>query len=102
MSDCIFCGIQLNNKEKCVWCGFKQQSAENIAGTLPYGTKLGNYVIGNVTAMDGESTTYFSFDTQSQKRVVIKEFLTVTLVAPRNNNSVVVRIFSLNRMRCSV
>jgi len=91
MSDCIFCGRQLNNEEKCVWCGFTQQPKETIAGTLPYGTKLGNYVIGYVTAMDGESTTYFSFDTQSQKRVVIKEFLPVTLVAPRQNNEIVVQ-----------
>lgn len=91
MSDCIFCGRQLNSEEKCVWCGFAQKEENAISGTLPYGTKLRNYVIGNVTMVDGESTTYFSFDTESQKRVVIKEFLPVTLVAPRNNNEVVVQ-----------
>ena len=91
MSDCIFCGRQLNNEDKCVWCGFEQQDSNVIAGTLPYGTKLRDYIIGNVVSIDGESTTYFCFDTKSQKRVIIKEFLPVTLVAPRDNTQVVVQ-----------
>ena len=91
MSDCIFCGRQLNNADKCVWCGFSQQDSNAISGTLPYGTKLGAYVIGNVIAVDGESTTYFCFDTKSQKRVVIKEFLPVTLIAPRNDCEIAVQ-----------
>ncbi len=91
MSDCIFCGRQLNNADKCVWCGFPQQDINTISGTLPYGTKLRDYVVGNVLVVDGEGTTYFCFDTKSQKRVVIKEFLPVTLVAPRNDCEVAVQ-----------
>lgn len=91
MSDCIFCERQLNNEEKCVWCGFPQKEREAIPGTLSYGTKLKDYVLGNVAEVDGESTTYIAFDKTIQKKVLIKEFLPVTLVGPRNNNDVVVQ-----------
>ena len=91
MSDCIFCGRQLNNEDKCVWCGFEQRGSSVISGTLPYGTKLRDYVIGNVVSIDGESTTYMCFDLKTQKSVIIKEFLPVTLVAPRENFQVVVQ-----------
>ena len=91
MSDCIFCERQLNNEEKCVWCGFPQKEREAIPGTLSYGTKLKDYVLGNVTEVDGESTTYIAFDKTIQKKVFVKEFLPVTLVGPRSNNDVVVQ-----------
>ena len=88
MSKCIFCQGQLNNEEKCVWCGFLQNGKEAIPGTLSYGTKVKNYVVGGVSRMDGESTTYFAYNPEKQQRVLVKEFLPVTLVAPRNNNDV--------------
>ena len=91
MADCIFCGRQLNNSDKCVWCGFSQKEREDIPGTLSYGTKLRSYVIGNVFSIDGESITYFAFDTSRQKTVLLKEFLPVTLVAPRNGDEVTVQ-----------
>lgn len=91
MSACIFCNGQLNNEEKCVWCGFLQKSKDAIPGTLSYGTKLKNYVIGDVLSIDGESTAYMAFDSTTQQKVIIKEFLPVTLVAPRTDNSVSVQ-----------
>ncbi|MBQ7816178.1 MAG: PASTA domain-containing protein [Oscillospiraceae bacterium] len=91
MSECIFCNGQLNNSEKCVWCGFDQKGKEAIPGTLSYGTKLKNYVLGDVVSVNGESTTYIAYDTQTQQRVRIKEFLPVTLVAPRTDKDVVVQ-----------
>ncbi|MBQ9845075.1 MAG: PASTA domain-containing protein [Oscillospiraceae bacterium] len=91
MSDCIFCERQLNNEDKCVWCGFPQQAREPISGTLSYGTKIKDYVIGNVLSVDGESTTYLAFDKTIQQKVIVKEFLPVTLVAPRNGAEVAVQ-----------
>ena len=91
MSDCIFCERQLNNSEKCVWCGFPQQEGETIPGTLSYGTKIKDYVIGGVIAVDGESTTYLGYDKTIQQKVIVKEFLPVTLVAPRNGLEVSVQ-----------
>lgn len=89
MSDCIFCGRQLNNEDLCPWCGFSQNHESSIPGTLSYGTKIRNYVIGNVISVHGESTSYMAFDTNTQQKVVIKEFLPVTLIAPRENNDVI-------------
>ena len=91
MSDCIFCGRQLNSEEKCAWCGFRQKASETIAGTLPFGTKLKDYVIGDVAEVDGESTTYYAFDKTIQQKVLVKEFLPVTMVAPRNTLDVSVQ-----------
>ena len=91
MSECRFCKGQLNNEEKCVWCGFLQNSRESIPGTLSYGTKIKNYVLGDVIAVDGESTTYVAFDTSKQQKVFVKEFLPVTLVAPRSGDDVLVQ-----------
>ena len=91
MSECRFCKGQLNNEEKCVWCGFLQNGREAIPGTLSYGTKIKNYVLGDVVAVDGESTTYMAFDTNTQQKVFVKEFLPVTLVAPRKGNDVLVQ-----------
>ena len=91
MSDCIFCERQLNSEENCVWCGFPQKPREAIPGTLSYGTTLKDYVIGNVISVDGESTTYLAFDKTIQQKVVVKEFLPVTLVAPRNGAEISVQ-----------
>ena len=74
MSECKFCKGQLNSEEKCVWCGFVHNSKEAIPGTLSYGTKLKNYVLGDVVSVDGESTTYIAFDTNTQQKVFVKEF----------------------------
>ena len=91
MSDCIFCERQLNNNEKCDWCGFPQQERESIPGTLAYGTQIKDYVIGNVVEVDGESTTYLAFDKTIQQKVLVKEFLPVTMVGPRSGNDIVVQ-----------
>lgn len=81
----------MNNDEKCVWCGFSQNEREAIPGTLSYGTTIKDYVIGNVMSVNGESATYLAFDKTIQQKVIIKEFLPVTLVAPRNGRDVMVQ-----------
>ena len=52
MSECKFCKGQLNNEEKCVWCGFLQNGKDAIPGTLSYGTKLENYVLVPALVLD--------------------------------------------------
>ncbi len=91
MSECRFCGGQLNNQDKCVWCGFSQDGRKFIPGTISYGTKLGRYVIGEVKTADGESTVYDAFDTQTQQRVCIKEFLPLTLISTRKDDKIIVQ-----------
>ena len=87
---CIFCGSEAVDGF-CSWCGFAQQPKAQFPGTLEYGSKIGAYVVGEVVDMDGESTTYQAFDTVTQTKVLVKEFLPVSMVGPRKGNAVVVQ-----------
>lgn len=88
---CIFCSGPVEDGEICSWCGFPQTSFQNLSGTLKYGTKTNIYVVGNVLTMDGESTSYLAYDTKNQRKVILKEFLPVSMVAPREGNTVKVQ-----------
>ncbi|MBQ3009097.1 MAG: protein kinase, partial [Oscillospiraceae bacterium] len=87
-NSCIFCQGPLSGEDICSWCGFSQHSKANLPGTLAYGTKTDVYVTGDVITMDGESTSYLAYDTQSQRKVILKEFLPVSMVAPRDGDMV--------------
>ncbi len=86
--NCIFCAGPITEGDICTWCGFDQRSEKTIPGTLDYGTKLNMYTVGDVIAVDGESTSYMAYDTQSETKVILKEFLPVSMVAPRTNHNV--------------
>ncbi len=88
---CIFCDGPVTDGEVCQWCGFSQQTEQSLPGILPYGTKLDGYVVGDVATMDGESTSYMAYDTANQRKVILKEFLPVSMVAPRQENTVCVQ-----------
>ncbi|MEG0092079.1 MAG: hypothetical protein RSA20_09675, partial [Oscillospiraceae bacterium] len=64
---------------------------ETIPGTLPYAKKINEYVVGEVVAVDGESTTYLAFDTTSQRRVLLKEFLPVSMVGARQGDDITIQ-----------
>ena len=85
--NCIFCGSELT-EDVCSWCGFSQTAAAQLTGILPFGTDVNGYVIGDVIDMDGESTSYIAYDTENQRKVVVKEFLPVSMVGPRNGINV--------------
>lgn len=87
---CMFCGSEITDNI-CGWCGFSAQAKTQLPGTLAYGTDINGFVVGNVTDMDGESTTYMAYDTHTQTKVVLKEFLPVSMVGPRNGNNVAVQ-----------
>lgn len=88
--NCIFCGGPVRDGQDCPWCGF-HQSGSHVRGTLPYGAKLNNYVIADVVDMDGVSTSYLAYDKTLQRRVIIKEYLPVSMVGPRNGDNVEVQ-----------
>ena len=87
---CIFCGSSTADGV-CAWCGFSQQPKAQFPGTLEYGSNIGAYVVGDVVDMDGESTSYQAFDTTTQTKVIVKEFLPVSMVGPRKGNTVAVQ-----------
>jgi len=85
---CIFCAGPLADDDVCSWCGFSQTTGRQLPGTLSYGTKADVYVVGDVLTMDGESTSYMAYDTENQRKVILKEFLPVSMVAPRQGDTV--------------
>lgn len=87
-SECIICGSEIT-QDSCSWCGFSQQPKAQLPGTLEYGTNVNGYVVGDVLDMDGESTSYLAYDTANQRKVILKEFLPVSMVGPRNGTQVV-------------
>lgn len=74
----------------CPYCG---QSFENTnpAGTLPFNTLLaGRYTIGRVQSLDGEGVLYAAVDNSTSRRVVIKEYVPVTICAARARDGSVI------------
>lgn len=88
---CLFCHGPITEGDVCGWCGFGQQGSVHLPGTLDYGTKVYVYITGDVIAVDGESTSYLAYDTENQRKVILKEFLPVSIVAPRDGNTVKVQ-----------
>lgn len=87
---CVFCGSELS-EDICKWCGFPQQPKAQLPGTLEYGTDVNGYIAGDVIDMDGESTSYLAYDSANQRRVILKEFLPVSMVGPRNGTQIMVQ-----------
>ena len=70
--------------ERCPKCGIRFENT-NPGGALPNGWLLGDrYTIGRYIDIDGEGVTYSAIDGNSFQRVVVKEFMPVTLCANRD------------------
>mgnify|MGYP002587820650 CR=1 FL=1 len=94
MGEQIVCSNCLSNADSglpaCPYCG---QSFENTnpAGTLPVNTLLaGRYTIGRVLALDGEGVLYAAIDNSATRRVVVKEYVPVTICAARSRDGSVI------------
>lgn len=94
MAKQIVCGNCLSNVDAalpaCPYCG---QSFENTnpAGTLPVNTLLAErYTIGRVISLDGEGVLYAAVDGQTARRVVVKEYVPVTICAARARDGSVI------------
>ena len=88
---CIFCGSEITDNQPCSWCGFSQEEKGHLPGTLAFGTDVNGFVVGDVVDMDGESTSYLAYDRDAQRKVILKEFLPVSMVAPRAGDVVKVQ-----------
>lgn len=77
LAECPFCGAKFENR--------------NPRGTLPaYSLLAGRYTIGACIAVDGEGVTYQAIDVTNAHRVVIKEYVPVTMCAARTREGAVV------------
>ena len=90
----IVCSNCLSNVDQtlaaCPYCG---QSFENTnpAGTLAVNTLLADrYTIGRVLSLDGEGILYAAVDNETVRRVVVKEYVPVTICAARSRDGKVI------------
>ncbi len=72
--------------ERCPKCGIGFEN-QNPGGALPNGWLLAErYTIGRYIAIDGEGVCYAAIDGDTMQRVLIKEFMPVTLCAARSED----------------
>ncbi len=68
---------------QCPYCGRKFEN-KNPSGTLPARTVIaGRYVLDKCVALDGEGVTYTAADAKLSRRVLVKEYVPVTICAAR-------------------
>lgn len=74
---------------QCPKCGINFENT-NPGGALPNGWVLGGrYTIGRYNDIDGEGVTYSAIDANTLQRVVVKEFMPVTLCAARDETGAI-------------
>ncbi|MFV0413843.1 MAG: PASTA domain-containing protein [Oscillospiraceae bacterium] len=78
------------NADKCPKCGIRFENT-NPGGALPNGWVLAQrYTVGRYIDIDGEGVTYSAIDGNSFQRVIIKEYMPVTLCAARDERGAIV------------
>lgn len=77
------------DKAACPFCGSENINT-NPTGALALGTVLGSaYTVGEFREIDGEGVVYTGVDNARKRRVMIKEFMPVTLCAGRHADGTV-------------
>lgn len=77
---CPCCFLPMEHSDKCLHCGYTENSYQTMAGCLEQGTiLLGRYLVGGVLGRGGFGVTYLAYDLQEESRVAIKEYLPDTL-----------------------
>ncbi len=90
----IICSNCLSNVDQslaaCPYCG-QSFANTNPAGTLAVNTLLAErYTIGRVLSLDGEGILYTAVDNETTRRVVVKEYVPVTICAARSRDGKVI------------
>lgn len=81
---CMGCMSPLpEGEQKCPKCGYSQLLPYNVE-YLPPASMVGKYLIGKMLSANGESAVYLGFDTETESKVWIREFMPVG-VASRNH-----------------
>lgn len=76
--------------DKCPKCGIRFENT-NPGGALPNGWVLNErYTVGRYIDIDGEGVTYSAIDGDTLQRVLLKEFMPVTLCANRDETGSVI------------
>ena len=79
------------NTEACRICGYRV-GAPHLPSYLEPGTMLNDrYIVGKLQSYNGESACYIAFDTITETKVTIKEYMPDTL-CEREKNSPVIKV----------
>lgn len=77
------------NAEVCRNCGYRV-GAPHLPSYLEPGTMLNDrYIVGKLTSYNGESACYIGFDTITETKVTIKEYMPDSLCEREKNSSVI-------------
>lgn len=77
------------NAEVCRSCGYRM-GAPHLPSYLEPGTMLNDrYIVGKLRSYNGESACYIAFDTITETKVTIKEYMPDTLCEREKNSSVI-------------
>ncbi len=79
------------NAEVCRFCGYRV-GAPHLPSYLEPGTMLNDrYIVGKLSSYNGESACYIAFDTITETKVTVKEYMPDTL-CEREKNSYVIKV----------
>lgn len=77
------------NAEACRICGYRV-GAPHLPSYLEPGTMLNDrYIVGKLQSYNGESACYIAFDTITETKVTVKEYMPDTLCEREKNSSVI-------------
>ncbi len=77
------------NAEVCRFCGYRV-GAPHLPSYLEPGTMLNDrYIVGKLSSYNGESACYIAFDTITETKVTVKEYMPDTLCEREKNSSVI-------------
>lgn len=94
MSEYNLCYGCMNPKDTdengiCKMCGYNE-SAPHLPSYLAPGTVLNErYIVGKLKAYNGESASYMGFDTITEAKVIIKEYMPDTLCTRQKGSTVI-------------
>ena len=72
---CPNCVRKVQKAGKCPYCGFDVSARKEDNRSLPLDSRIENYQIGNLLAVNRQAQFYAAVDTGNDRRVIIEEFL---------------------------
>ena len=77
------------NSDTCPNCGY-HKGAPHLPSYLEPGVMLNDrYMVGKLLSYNGESASYIAFDTITESKVIIKEYMPDSMCTREKNSSVV-------------
>ena len=85
---CINCFKELTEGAVCAECGYDNDKEADFVYLAPKTLLAGKYVVGAFQSHDSDSATYSAYDTQLDKRIVLREFYPKGIASRLEGNNV--------------